>query len=110
VIEQLLPDWATAGHFRTALTDEPLSGLVPEEAARMAHTVPKRQREFASVRACAWRALSRLGRTPGCRDGGASQWPAGMDRSMMHCDGIAPLWSPEPPTRCRSASTPSPTS
>ena len=38
--------------------------LFPEEAAVVAKAVPKRQREFAGVRACARRALARLGVPP----------------------------------------------
>jgi 4'-phosphopantetheinyl transferase EntD len=66
------------------------AGLFPEEAAVVAKAVPKRQREFADVRACARAALGRLGvppvpLVPGHR--GAPQWPEGVVGSMTHCDG-----------------------
>ncbi|WP_314172117.1 4'-phosphopantetheinyl transferase family protein [Streptomyces winkii] len=65
-------------------------GLFPEEAAVVSKAVAKRQREFADVRACARRALGRLGLppqplVPGHR--GAPRWPEGVVGSMTHCDG-----------------------
>jgi 4'-phosphopantetheinyl transferase EntD len=64
--------------------------LYPEEAAVVAQAVPKRRREFALVRACARRAMDKLGvppqpLLPGER--GAPGWPAGLVGSMTHCDG-----------------------
>nr|WP_203614820.1 4'-phosphopantetheinyl transferase superfamily protein [Streptomyces sp. SID13726] len=64
--------------------------LYPEEAALVAAAVAKRRREFAMVRACARRAMEKLGVPPqpvlpGER--GAPQWPAGITGSMTHCDG-----------------------
>ncbi|MEU0031413.1 4'-phosphopantetheinyl transferase superfamily protein [Streptomyces sp. NPDC006335] len=89
MIEELLPDSVVAvevhGH------DEPdKATLYPEEAALVALAVPKRRREFAVVRACARRAMEKLGVPPqpilpGER--GAPRWPAGLTGSMTHCDG-----------------------
>ena len=89
MIENLLPDSVVAveryGH------DEPENAtLYPEEAALVARAVAKRRREFAVVRACARRAMEKLGVPrqpilPGER--GAPQWPAGLTGSMTHCDG-----------------------
>lgn len=64
--------------------------LFPEEAAAVARAVPKRRREFATVRWCARTALADLGVAPapilpGTR--GAPGWPAGVVGSMTHCDG-----------------------
>jgi 4'-phosphopantetheinyl transferase EntD len=89
VIAELLPDSVVAvevfGH------DEPeYTALHPEEAALVARAVPKRRREFTVVRACARRAMEKLGVPPqpvlpGER--GAPRWPAGLTGSMTHCDG-----------------------
>ncbi|MFE6281999.1 4'-phosphopantetheinyl transferase [Streptomyces sp. NPDC057877] len=64
--------------------------LYPEEAALVAQAVAKRRREFTVVRACARRAMEKLGVPPqpvlpGER--GAPRWPAGLTGSMTHCDG-----------------------
>ncbi|MGC0336437.1 4'-phosphopantetheinyl transferase family protein [Streptomyces sp. SLBN-8D4] len=89
MIEELLPDSVVAvevhGHGEPGNT-----ALYPEEAALVAHAVPKRRREFAVVRTCARRAMEKLGVPPqpvlpGER--GAPQWPAGLTGSMTHCDG-----------------------
>lgn len=67
-----------------------VAALYPEEAAAIARAVPKRQREYATVRLCARRALSVLGvppapLLPGHR--GAPRWPGGVVGSMTHCAG-----------------------
>ncbi|MGK5728358.1 4'-phosphopantetheinyl transferase family protein [Streptomyces sp. URMC 124] len=108
MIEQILPAEAVAEESFAvppqpstapgARPGEPLAlphgnalGLYPEEAAHVARAVPKRQQEFAAVRACARRALGRLGfppvpLVPNRR--GAPQWPDGVVGSMTHCDGF----------------------
>jgi 4'-phosphopantetheinyl transferase EntD len=89
VIGELLPDSVVA--VETYGHDEPdNAALYPEEAALVARAVPKRRREFAVVRACARRAMEKLGVPPqpvlpGER--GAPRWPAGLTGSMTHCDG-----------------------
>ncbi|MEU6223541.1 4'-phosphopantetheinyl transferase superfamily protein [Streptomyces sp. NPDC047042] len=63
--------------------------LYPEEQEIVARAVPKRVHEFTLVRACARRAMEKLGVPPqpvlpGER--GAPQWPAGLVGSMTHCE------------------------
>lgn len=65
--------------------------LYPEEQAAVARAVEKRRREFAVVRACARRAMAKLGVpeqpiVPGER--GAPRWPDGVIGSMTHCEGF----------------------
>jgi 4'-phosphopantetheinyl transferase EntD len=67
-------------------------GLLPQEEAVVAKAVERRRREFAAVRFCARRALTRLGHAPvpilpGER--GAPSWPPGIVGSMTHCLGYA---------------------
>ncbi|MGA4843337.1 4'-phosphopantetheinyl transferase family protein [Streptomyces sp. G45] len=64
--------------------------LFPEEAPFVAKAVPKRQREFTTVRHCARAALSRIGVPPAPivrGDKGAPVWPDGVVGSMTHCTG-----------------------
>lgn len=70
--------------------DPPEIVLFPAEEAVVANAVDKRRREFVTVRACARRALARLGHAPrpllpGER--GAPQWPDGVIGSLTHCAG-----------------------
>ncbi|MFK0180600.1 4'-phosphopantetheinyl transferase [Streptomyces xanthochromogenes] len=76
--------------FAESFGDEPSSGLFPAEDELVAGSVPRRRREFTTVRACARRALGQLGVAsvpilPGLR--GAPGWPAGVVGSMTHCVG-----------------------
>ena len=89
MIEELLPDSVVTveTHGDEGLQDAP---LYPEEEARVARAVPKRRHEFAAVRACARRAMEKLGVPPqpilpGAH--GAPGWPTGVIGSMTHCDG-----------------------
>ncbi|MFJ9627427.1 4'-phosphopantetheinyl transferase [Streptomyces sp. NPDC101175] len=89
MIEELLPESVVTmeTHGNEGFHDTP---LYPEEAARVARAVPKRRREFTAVRACARRAMEKLGVPPqpilpGAH--GAPIWPAGLTGSMTHCDG-----------------------
>ncbi|MFF4250195.1 4'-phosphopantetheinyl transferase [Streptomyces sp. NPDC001663] len=89
MIEELLPDEVVAVEVHGDDGSEP-APLYPEEAAVVAQAVEKRRREFALVRACARRAMDKLGvppqpLLPGER--GAPSWPAGLAGSMTHCDG-----------------------
>ncbi|MEE1799444.1 MULTISPECIES: 4'-phosphopantetheinyl transferase superfamily protein [unclassified Streptomyces] len=71
-------------------TPEPGEELFPEEKAQVASAVPKRQREFTTVRLLARRALHTLGLPPVPllpNRRGAPQWPEGIVGSMTHCDG-----------------------
>ncbi|MFF9113795.1 MULTISPECIES: 4'-phosphopantetheinyl transferase [unclassified Streptomyces] len=91
MIEELLPTGVVAVETHD-LDGADESLLSPQEAAVVAQAVPKRRREFAAVRACARRAMEKLGvepqpLLPGER--GAPRWPAGLTGSMTHCDGYA---------------------
>ncbi|WP_210583620.1 4'-phosphopantetheinyl transferase superfamily protein [Streptomyces sp. GESEQ-35] len=87
MIAELLP-----GSVAVAETygDDEAAPLYPEERALMADAVERRRREFATVRACARRAMAELGRAPrpipSCPRG-APCWPPGLVGSMTHCDG-----------------------
>lgn len=95
MIDELLPDTVVAveayGHDGTGdAAPYPEEQLYPEEQAVVARAVDKRRREFAAVRACARRAMEKLGVPPqpvlpGER--GAPRWPEGLIGSMTHCDG-----------------------
>ncbi len=89
MIEELLPGSVVAveAHGDDAVGGAP---LYPEEEAVIARAVQKRRREFTAVRACARRAMEKLGVPaqpvlPGER--GAPRWPSGLVGSMTHCDG-----------------------
>ncbi|MGI5459568.1 4'-phosphopantetheinyl transferase family protein [Streptomyces sp. CA-249302] len=89
MIEELLPHEVVAVEVHGDDGTEP-APLYPEEAEVVAQAVEKRRREFALVRACARRAMEKLGvppqpLLPGER--GAPGWPAGLAGSMTHCDG-----------------------
>ena len=89
MIEELLPHEVVVVEVHGDDGTEP-APLYPEEAAVVAQAVAKRRREFALVRACARRAMEKLGvpprpLLPGER--GAPDWPPGLAGSMTHCDG-----------------------
>jgi 4'-phosphopantetheinyl transferase EntD len=89
VIEELLPESVVAVEM---LGDEAVreAPLYPEEAALVARAVPKRRREFSAVRACARRAMEKLGVPPQpvlTGERGAPRWPDGLAGSMTHCEG-----------------------
>ncbi|XUL92452.1 4'-phosphopantetheinyl transferase family protein [Streptomyces galilaeus] len=89
MIEELLPESVVTveTHGDEGFQDAPLH---PGEEARVARAVPKRRREFAAVRACARRAMEKLGVPPQpilSGANGAPAWPAGLIGSMTHCDG-----------------------
>jgi 4'-phosphopantetheinyl transferase EntD len=76
--------------------------LYPEETAAIEGAIPSRQREFATTRECARRALAVLGRPPVPIPIGADRapvWPPGIVGSMTHCDGLRAAAVSE---RCRS--------
>jgi 4'-phosphopantetheinyl transferase EntD len=87
VIEAILPAAVAVAEKRG---EEAVARLFPEEEALVARAVQKRRREFASGRACAHRALGRLGFAPGpvlAGERGEPLWPAGAVGSITHCDG-----------------------
>ncbi|WNI32307.1 4'-phosphopantetheinyl transferase superfamily protein [Streptomyces sp. ITFR-6] len=88
MIERLVPASVSCACSREDHGDA--DTLFPEEAAQVARSTPARRAEFASVRACARRAMARLGLPPvpvlrGPR--GAPLWPPGLVGSMTHCQG-----------------------
>ncbi|MET9477899.1 4'-phosphopantetheinyl transferase [Streptomyces sp. NPDC002917] len=89
MIVDLLPDSVvTVESFGDDGADQ--TPLYPEEQAVVAQAVDKRRREFAAVRACARRAMEKLGVPPQAvlpGERGAPQWPTGLMGSMTHCDG-----------------------
>ncbi|MFI5685498.1 4'-phosphopantetheinyl transferase [Streptomyces sp. NPDC051636] len=87
MIEEILPvDVMSAEAFG----DDGDVHLFPEERAAIANAVPRRRREFSTVRQCARKALGELGIPPVPLLPGrqrAPQWPAGVVGSMTHCSG-----------------------
>ncbi|WP_028798987.1 4'-phosphopantetheinyl transferase family protein [Streptomyces sp. 142MFCol3.1] len=89
MMEELLPESAVAVE---SYGDDWAEGasLYPEEQALLTRAVQKRRREFTAVRACARRAMEKLGVPPAPvlpGERGAPQWPAGLIGSMTHCEG-----------------------
>jgi 4'-phosphopantetheinyl transferase EntD len=65
--------------------------LFPEEREAVGRAVEKRRREFVTGRACARRALERLGVGAGpiaSGERGEPVWPAGVVGSITHCRGF----------------------
>ena len=88
MIDELLPP--SVSGVDTRGDDVPTDLLFPQEEEAVRLAVPKRQREYRTVRACARRALAELGLPPvpvlsGPR--GEPLWPEGVVGSMTHCDG-----------------------
>lgn len=87
MIEQILPRVVAAAE---AFGDNPAATLFPEEQAIVAKAAQSRQQEFATARACARRALAKLGvpAAPVPRGPrGAPRWPAGVVGSITHSEG-----------------------
>jgi len=90
-LAQLLPTGVAVEQVIGAGSDDDLRGLFPEEAAHVVRAVDKRRREFAAARACARRALDRLGHPPvpiPSGERGAPVWPPGVVGSLTHCEGF----------------------
>ena len=89
MLESILP----AGvEYQECFGEAPGGVLFPEEEQIIAHAVPARRGEYATVRSCARACLGRLGYPrvpilPGV--GGAPIWPAGVRGSLTHCAGYA---------------------
>jgi 4'-phosphopantetheinyl transferase EntD len=82
-----LPPHAVA---EEAFGDKVYARLFREEIALVAQAVPSRRLEFATSRACARKALMRLGipAAPILRsNSGAPVWPNGIVGSITHCPG-----------------------
>lgn len=87
MIEEILPACAVAADTREELLDVE---LFPQEREALGEAVEKRRREFITARACARRALARLGMpaTPiATGERGQPLWPAGVVGSITHCAG-----------------------
>ena len=77
----------------TVETDRELveTELFPEEERALGRAVEKRRRDFVTGRACARRALERLGVGPGpvpSGERGEPVWPAGVVGSITHCAAL----------------------
>lgn len=86
MIEELLPDVSVAVE---TFGDSDVM-LFDEERAAIKNAVTKRQREFATGRDCARRALEQIGRPAVAipsGERGAPKWPAGVVGSIAHCAG-----------------------
>jgi 4'-phosphopantetheinyl transferase EntD len=87
MIDAILPDTVAVAE---AYEDTAAFELFPLEEAAVARAVGKRRREFATGRACARRAMARLGMAA-CAvptgDRGQPLWPPGVVGSITHCDG-----------------------
>ncbi|WP_328383699.1 4'-phosphopantetheinyl transferase superfamily protein [Streptomyces sp. NBC_00400] len=87
MIDKLLPAPVVTAE---AFDDAPVSEMFPEEWALVSRAVPKRQKEFGTVRRCARSALSELGIAPAPLLPGPKReplWPAGIVGAMTHCAG-----------------------
>ena len=78
--------------FELAMIDKDLVELLPEERQLLESWAPHRQREFATGRLCARRALDLLGvgvsgLLPDAD--GVPQWPEDVAGSISHCRGVA---------------------
>jgi 4'-phosphopantetheinyl transferase EntD len=87
MIEEILPPAVAVEDTREELLEVE---LFPEELAAVGRAVEKRRREFTTGRACARRALARLGVAP-CAiangERGQPLWPVGVVGSITHCAG-----------------------
>ena len=85
----LLPRGAA---LELAMIDKDLVELLPEERQLLESWAPHRQREFATGRLCARRALDLLGVAASglLPDAdGVPQWPEDVAGSISHCRGVA---------------------
>jgi 4'-phosphopantetheinyl transferase EntD len=87
LIERLVPEAVACAETRE---DAVGIELFPEEEASVRRAVEKRRREFITGRACARRALDRLGVPVAAIPSGPRGepvWPAGVVGSITHCSG-----------------------
>ncbi|MFD5680815.1 4'-phosphopantetheinyl transferase family protein [Streptomyces bacillaris] len=88
MIERLLPAYVSCAATREVTVAD--GTLFPEEEELIARSVPKRRNDFATARACARRAMAKLGLEPvavlhGKR--GMPLWPEGIIGTLTHCEG-----------------------
>lgn len=87
MISDILPACVASAE---AFSDAAEHDLFPAELQAIVTAMPKRRREFATVRACARRALADLGEPPAAILPGPHReplWPIGVVGSMTHCAG-----------------------
>lgn len=87
MIDLILPPCARAAESPADTLDPPPFAV---EAEAVVAAVPTRQREFATGRSCARRAIALLGGPPvpiGRGEHGEPLWPHGVIGSITHCDG-----------------------
>lgn len=87
MIEAILPPGVAAVDTREDWPDAPLH---PDELAGLGRPVASRRLEYLTARACAHRALERLGYPDAsvpAGPGGAPRWPPGVVGSITHCRG-----------------------
>ena len=85
MIEELLPPNVVADDM---IGDDLSACLMPEEAFQMQAAIESRRKEFTTTRACARRALLRLGLPPAPILQGTNRepiWPPGIVGSLTHC-------------------------
>jgi 4'-phosphopantetheinyl transferase EntD len=78
--------------FVESIGDPEISSPYAVETRAVAHAVPERRREHATVRACARAALMRLGERPvpiRADADGVPMWPVGVVGTLTHCRGYA---------------------
>lgn len=77
--------------FEAATPDDFSAPLHPQEQALISRAVEKRRREFTAGRACARRALQKIGKAVDYLLIGEQrqpQWPEGVVGSISHCPGF----------------------
>jgi 4'-phosphopantetheinyl transferase EntD len=87
MIERILPPQVAVAE---SFGDDPVAVLFPQERMVVARAAESRRMEFATARACARAAMTKLGLPEvavlaGPR--GAPQWPEGVAGSITHCAG-----------------------
>jgi 4'-phosphopantetheinyl transferase EntD len=96
MLERLVPVTVAWAETRE---DRPDTELFPIERVALGRAVPNRRREFTAGRACARRALERLGAPVVAipsGERGEPRWPDGVVGSITHCEGYragAVAWS-----------------
>jgi len=89
-LDALFPADAPVVGEASWMTAEP-PPIHPDEAAQVATAVPKRRAEFGAGRACARRALTRLGIADFVLKNGpdrAPRWPSGVVGSITHAGSV----------------------
>ena len=87
MIQKILPPEVVS---RSAVEDDPLRRLLPEEAEQIRNAVESRRREFTTTRSLAREALKELGIVAGPilqLPTRAPLWPDGVVGSITHCEG-----------------------